>query len=460
MPNQDWVRMARTAARRSVERLPEPVRDAVLMVATARSADPHPGRRHFDFPADVADPEALRHELADTDIFGAATAEAEGYLGDALERFRITMAMIPALPPGARVLELGANPYFLTRLLRKRGYDVTCANYFGPSYDAGSVQTVTGPRSGERHVIEFDHFNVETDRFPYDDGAFDLVLCCEILEHLPSDPVHMLAEIHRLLAQPHGVMILTTPNATRTDNLVRVMAGENPYESLSGYGAYGRHNREYTVRELRDLLSTLGYSVEEVFAADIHAQTPAVPTCPGISRADRGDNLFVVARAVGEPRWRYPSWLYTSRHALRRVVRPDVLAGHNDELQATGVYDADPFGDGHVCWTGAAEHAVFTVTTDGAGPAVVRVEGFAPPPGAGDKVEMSISSGATSVTELLDCDDRPFRISLPVMVEAGLNEVRVEATPTWVPAERGLGPDFRRLGVAVRRVALLPPGVA
>ena len=55
--------------------------------------------------------------LSDTDIFGAAEAECAGYINDALERFGITASLVEQLLPQGRVLELGANPYFMTRLL-------------------------------------------------------------------------------------------------------------------------------------------------------------------------------------------------------------------------------------------------------------------------------------------------------------------------------------------------------
>jgi SAM-dependent methyltransferase len=211
-------------------------------------------------PADVADADAVAAFLAEADPFGDQRDEANCYLGNALERFRTTMAVLPAVARGAPVLELGANPYHMTRLLRRRGLDVTCANWFGPGnadHADHGVQELVNRRTGEVEPVAYDHFNVESDRFPYDDGRFALVLCCEILEHLPNDPVRMLAEVHRVLA-PGGALVLTTPNAARAENVARILRGDNVYEHLSGHGAYGRHNREYTRAELADLLGALG----------------------------------------------------------------------------------------------------------------------------------------------------------------------------------------------------------
>jgi len=409
----------------------------------------------MSFPDDVADAAALRRYLADTDIFGPNAHEAAGYLNDALERFRMTMALLPPLAPGARVLELGSNPYFLTRLLLARGLDVTCANWFGEKSGFGrrGRQEVTGPTSGERHLFEFDHFNIEAEPFPYPDGTFEAVLFCEILEHLPNDPVHVLAEIHRVLAKPAGVMLLTTPNATRMESLVRMLRGENVYEELSGYGTYGRHNREYTVAELRTLLSESGYQVRELFAHDIHARPPdAVPA--SAEPADRGDNLFALAAPFGQPRWRYPDWLYSSQHALRRVVRPDLMVGYNDQLQAAGLHPLEDLDGRPGRWTGAAPEVVVLLAPEAGGQGRLCVEGIAPPPGAGPGIELLADVGGEKVSWELACDGRPFAVSAPVEVKRGDQDVRLWTDRTWVPSALGLGGDGRTLGVVLRAVAL------
>ena len=67
--------------------------------------------------------------------------------------------------------------------------------------------------SGEHFECDVDLFDAEKDRFPYEDAYFDTVLCCELIEHLPNDPMYMMAEINRIL-KPGGHLVLTTPNIT------------------------------------------------------------------------------------------------------------------------------------------------------------------------------------------------------------------------------------------------------
>lgn len=414
---------------------------------------------------DLADAEEVRAFLADTDVFGAAAAEAHGYLADAFDRFRITMALLDGVPVDADVLELGANPYFLTRLLARRGLAVTCANWFGARSGFGQrgEQVVTAPSDGRSEAFAFDHFNVETDRFPYPDDRFDVALFCEILEHLPNDPIHTFCELHRVL-KPGGTLVLTTPNAARRENLVRMLGGDNVYEQLSGYGTYGRHNREYTVAELTDLLDACGWDVERVFAADLHERTdltiPAA-TLAHLDLSDRGDNLFAVARArPGRPSWRYPSWLFSSVHALRRVVQPDLVVGQSCDLQASGLHPLEEIGAVPTRWMGADEVATALVAVPagaGDGRVAVVVEGIAAPPAAGAALQLTARIAASSATWVIPCDSAPFEVRsvLDVDIEEAVEvEVELSTDRRWTPAEVGLGPDPRRLSLGLRRVAL------
>jgi SAM-dependent methyltransferase len=96
-----------------------------------------------------------------------------------------------ATTPGAAVLDLGAGdaPYReLFAHVRYRTSD------WSQSLHAGAV-TVDVVGSAEA--------------LPVDDGTFDLVLCTEVLEHVP-DPGAVLAECFRMLA-PGGRVAITVP---------------------------------------------------------------------------------------------------------------------------------------------------------------------------------------------------------------------------------------------------------
>ncbi len=222
-----------------------------------------------------------------------------------------------------RALELGANPYFTTMLLREfTDLELTLANFFGPSETEELEQTVEhlDRASGEMTETSLSSsiFNIEGGNFPFEDDHFDVVLFCEIIEHLTSDPLVAMREIKRVL-KPDGVLILTTPNVNRLENVAKMIEGENIYDPYSGYGAYGRHNREYNKDELRQLLTYLGFDVDYLETADVQDRTAG--RSPGWGRVGRlvkhrehdlGQYLFARARnsrPAGEKR---PKFLFTS----------------------------------------------------------------------------------------------------------------------------------------------------
>ena len=107
-------------------------------------------------------------------------------------------------------------------------------------------------RGRDASTCEIDHFDAEKDRFPYPDGHFSTVLCCELIEHLFEDPMHLMSEVNRIL-KPGGHLVLTTPNIGGAARHLRHPAGLPSRDSstpTSGRAQVGevdaRHNREYT----------------------------------------------------------------------------------------------------------------------------------------------------------------------------------------------------------------------
>lgn len=56
----------------------------------------------------------------------------------------------------------------------------------------------------------------------FDDGSFDIVICSEVLEHIPQ-PERVLREIHRILKN-QGIAIITTPNAENKVSKLKKLA--------------------------------------------------------------------------------------------------------------------------------------------------------------------------------------------------------------------------------------------
>lgn len=254
-------------------------------------------------------------------IQGAPEAELQAYATKDFRRFVLTLGLAQGI--SGRCLELGAAPYFTTMLLdRYTGLELTLANYFGPAPpEQAQVVDYLDPATGERHTrhLPYQHFNVESDPFPYPDASFDLVVFAEIIEHLLTDPSHSLREIRRVL-RPGGTLILTTPNAARLENVAKLVAGTGINDPYSGYGPYGRHNREFTRPELEQLLRFEGFDPQVSFTSDVHTNWASghgnMSDMARLLRGrenDLGQYVFIKAVALpGEPVRQRPAWLYRS----------------------------------------------------------------------------------------------------------------------------------------------------
>ena len=88
---------------------------------------------------------------------------------------------------------------------------------------------------------------------PFDDDSFDLVLCLEVLEHIP-DPKPALAELARVSSRD---LILSVPHEPwfRLGSLARG-------KYVSGLGNHPEHVNHWNSRTFRDFLSTAVEPVE------------------------------------------------------------------------------------------------------------------------------------------------------------------------------------------------------
>lgn len=282
--------------------------------------DPRRYQAELPLPSGLAR-ESILATLCSFSIDGSPPGALQAYAQEDCERFLHTLALIPEGP--LRLLEVGANPYFTSYLIRRFRPEaqLTLLNYFGGEAGPGSQQiVVTDADSGRvsHHVWDYLNCNVERDCLPYESGAFDMVLYCEVLEHMTNDPLHALRELKRVL-KPDGHIVVTTPNVARLENVARIVAGANLYDPYSGYGPYGRHNREYTRHELHHLLAYCGFTEEVFFTADVHENRAAhycdlegVAPLLGNRRHDLGQYLFTRCRNTGPAPGRKPDWLYRS----------------------------------------------------------------------------------------------------------------------------------------------------
>jgi glycosyltransferase involved in cell wall biosynthesis/SAM-dependent methyltransferase len=268
-------------------------------------------------PAEGCAPDPMEAYILSWSPPGSA---ARAYAQTHLTRLAKTLAMTPPGRAEDRVLEMGAYLQITPALKTKLGYGEVRGCYFGMLGKTEHRSAVS--EHGEEFACEMDLFNAEKDRFPYPDEHFTTVLCCELLEHLFEDPMHLMSEINRVV-KPGGHVVLTTPNIASLRAIAAILQGYHPglfhaYIRPSETGEVdARHNREYTPREIGDLLDNSGFEVTRLDTGPfLEEPKPELIWVDHLldryllTREHRGDGIYVVGRKTGPVRDRYPAWLY------------------------------------------------------------------------------------------------------------------------------------------------------
>ena len=263
---------------------------------------------------------APKPEVTPEYIIGWATDDdARNYVGIHKDRLVRTLELTPPGGPDDHILEMGAYLQITPSLQTKLGYGHVRGCYYGPVGRIDHRRVVSA--EGEEFTCDVDHFDAEKDIYPYEDGSFATVICGELIEHLFSDPMHMMSEINRIL-RPGGHLVLTTPNIASMRALHAILQGYHPgfFPAYLKPGDSGdaRHNREYTPKEIWQLFYYSGFEMMNLetgeFRADPrphHIWIEHLLEHYKLPTEWRGDGIYAVGKKVAAVRERFPGFLYS-----------------------------------------------------------------------------------------------------------------------------------------------------
>ena len=247
--------------------------------------------------------------------------DARDYAARHKTRLVHTLEMTPVGDSSKSVLEMGAYMQITAALRFQLCYGAVRGCYFGKLGRIDHKSIVSD--DGQTFECDVDLFDAERDVYPYADASFDTVLCCELIEHLAADPMHMMAEITRIL-KPGGHLVLTTPNIGSLRAISGILQGYHPSFFASyirprkeGEEPEARHNREYVPLEIQHLLTNSGFEVLRLetgeFLDEPHPEFGWVAHLLErylLHKDFRGDGIYALARKVGPIKERWPEWLY------------------------------------------------------------------------------------------------------------------------------------------------------
>lgn len=241
----------------------------------------------------------------------ADSSESENYIRSHFRRYKETIMLLPKTRK-LSVLDIGTFIPFAMYLR-----EVTKHKYVYHGIWKGEKKKKVKFRDQEFLLHNFD---VERDRYPFHSESFDLISCCEVIEHLGLDPMNMIAECNRILKHD-GLLLLTTPNATSLRNVFKILVGYSPYFYPSFTLSTNRHNREYAPREIDLMLLYGGFKIKKIFTKDVYFPEKLklnaskiliriILTAMNLFSKFRGDCIFVLAKKVGDIKNRYPVEFY------------------------------------------------------------------------------------------------------------------------------------------------------
>jgi 2-polyprenyl-3-methyl-5-hydroxy-6-metoxy-1,4-benzoquinol methylase len=169
------------------------------------------------------------------------------------ERFAERRAfLLGHVPPGARVLDLGAGDGAFAAEMVAAGAEVVAADV--------AEEAVRRARARLPPAVEVVRV-AEDVPLPFAEDAFDVVWAGEVLEHV-ADVVGLLAEVRRVLRWG-GTLLVTTPYHGRAALAALALLGSIE----AHFDPRADHLRFFTARSLRAMLLDAGFADVEVRTA-------------------------------------------------------------------------------------------------------------------------------------------------------------------------------------------------
>lgn len=160
--------------------------------------------------------------------------------------------------------------------------------------DIGEGMVAMARGMAERRGVDFLGVVADLERLPFRDGVFGSVVCDDTVEHLPDDAAGM-SELVRV-SRDDARLVVATPNRRRSDVLVRrvrdLLRGRR--HPRSHYYATSSHLREYTWRELEELLAPHAAVVGRGFVPWSGGPLERLATAIARTRAGRGVRRVVL----------------------------------------------------------------------------------------------------------------------------------------------------------------------
>ncbi len=172
------------------------------------------------------------------------------------------------------ILEIGSFLGVVSISLKKLGFNV-CALDIPEFYQSSTLKSLY-----ERNGIPFTGLNLRNSKLPWESNSLDVVVICEVIEHLNFNPLPVLQEINRVL-KDDGNIYIGMPNQANLSHRIKLLLGRsihNPVEDFfkqldrNDNMIVGLHWREYTLNETIELIQKMGFNIMRKYYFQSDAQ--------------------------------------------------------------------------------------------------------------------------------------------------------------------------------------------
>ncbi len=121
-------------------------------------------------------------------------------------------------PQDLQVLDVGCGGGLLSEEFAKIGCQVT-------GVDQSKQSLVAARAHAQKSGLDIEYIESTGEALPFDDAQFDIVCCCDVLEHV--DDIHVIiTQISRVL-KPGGIFFFDTINRTLKSNIAAIKVAQD-----------------------------------------------------------------------------------------------------------------------------------------------------------------------------------------------------------------------------------------
>jgi hypothetical protein len=226
------------------------------------------------------------------------------------------------------------------------------------------------------------------------------------------------------------------------------------YDPYSNYGIYGRHNREYSLFEIEDMLDNTGFEIVSKKTLYSKEKTGVIRKILSAmaESIELGDYIIIKATKKSDFKWYFPPYLFRGT-PKNIIINNFIRIGDNCAIQiGHGWHEIESWDDNvFIRWTKK------------------QCSAYLRPKGTENKLYLKFLSEFQDFKLYITIYQSNSKIcEQAYVVDKGWQELTVNFKPAssavvqvdivvydaWIPKELGINEDARELGIAIRELSL------